>query len=229
MAPHKSSRRIPPAKRRELEVAAAVAREAVMQLHVSRAVKMIQLATGRVSAVRMLGIYMRLQSISGASADMLANRVLASLGHRSGKGMGASLFVEGEDAEPNQRSWLGVVRDRLRGRVHDDLRRAVELQTGATQVALLELHVRHAQRFVQELSETHPIEAACIVYAQLAEAPSDMTHMIYIMVLDRLAAEDQSRTRRETVPVPVPVIPEERPRLASARATREERKRAEAG
>lgn len=185
-------------KRRELQVAAAVAREAVMQLHVARATKLIELGGDRVSAPRMLGIYLRLQEITSPAAELLVNRVLAMLGQRTGKGPVPSLFVEGEDdTEPNDqhRSWIRVVRERLRGRVHDDLRRWVELHTGATQVAVLDTHVRHARRFVQDLSDSHNIEAACALYCELAEVPASMHSTVYMFVLDRMAAEELPRPK----------------------------------
>jgi hypothetical protein len=199
MSPRKPSRKLPPGKRRELQVAAAVAREAILELHLNRALRLIELADQRVSAVRILNIYLRLQGLVGASAEVLANRVLASLGQRGRKGLTPSLFVEGEDeSEPNQRSFWHVVRDRLRGRVHDDLRRWVELHTGATHVALLDAHVRHALGFVRELAETHTIEDACATYCELAEVPVSLAAPVYMFVLDRLATEELPRKPKRT-------------------------------
>jgi hypothetical protein len=197
MSQSKPSRKLPPAKRRELQVAAAVAREAVLELHLNRALRLIELADQRVSAVRILSIYLRLQGLVGATAEVLANRVLAALGQRGRKGLTPSLFVEGEDeSEPNGRSFWRVVRDRLRGRVHDDLRRWVELHTGATQVAILDAHVRHALGFVRELAETHTIENACAVYCDLAEVPANLGLPLYMFVLDRLAADELPRKQK---------------------------------
>jgi hypothetical protein len=197
MSQSKPSRKLPPAKRRELQVAAAVAREAVLELHLNRALRLIELADQRVSAVRILSIYLRLQGLVGATAEVLANRVLAALGQRGRKGLTPSLFVEGEDeSEHNERSFWRVVRDRLRGRVHDDLRRWVELHTGATQVAILDVHVRHALGFVRELAATHTIENACAVYCDLAEVPVNLGSPLYMFVLDRLATDELPRKQK---------------------------------
>ena len=225
MSARKSLRRIPVAQWRELEVAAAVAREAVMQLHVARALKLIDLAGNRVSALRMLGIYIRVQGLSGASAEMLAHRTLAAVGHRVNKGPTASLFVEGEaEPEDGRHSLIRVVKDRLRGRVHDDLRRWVELQTGATQVALLELHVRHAYNFVRDLAATHTIADACLLYSELAEVPTTMQSTLYMFVLDKFAADELPKGKpRRITEEQVPLFP----KVARTRA-RLERKRAEA-
>ena len=196
MSSRKAFKKIPPAKRRELDVAAAVARESIMQLHVTRAVKLIDLSADRVSAVRVLNVYLRLHGMTGPTAELMAGRVLASLGHRASRGSVATLFVEGEDsAEPEAASLFRVVRDRLRGRVHHELRRWFELYTGATHVALLEVHVRHAQKFVRELGETHSISSACTVYCELVGVPVTMREPLYLFVLDRLSTEELPRTR----------------------------------
>lgn len=225
MSSRKSSRKVSVARWRELEVAAAVAREAVMQMHVARALKLIDLAGARVSVVRMLGIYVRVQGLTGASAEMLAHRALAAVGHRVNKGPVASLFVEGEASpDDGHGSWFHLVRKRLRGRVHDDLRRWVELQTGATQVALLELHVRHARNFVRELAETHSIADACALYAEMADVAAHMQPTLYMFVLDRLAADELPRGKpRRTTEEQVPLF-----KKLSRQRTQLPRKRAEA-
>ncbi|MGH7466311.1 MAG: hypothetical protein ACREK1_14100, partial [Longimicrobiales bacterium] len=134
MSPRKPSRKLTVARRRELEVQAALAREAVTQFHVNSAISMIELAAGRVSAVRMLDIYLRMQGMVGPEAELLSYSVLAALGHRASKGSAASLFVDGEEPAPQERgSILKLMRNRLRGRTHHDLRRGVELATGAAQ------------------------------------------------------------------------------------------------
>jgi hypothetical protein len=146
--------------------------------------------------------------MTGASAEMLANRVLASLGHRGRKGISPSLFVEGEDeSDASDRTLWRVVRDRLRGRVHDDLRRWVELHMGATQVALLDTHVRHALGFVRELAETHSIDDACTVYCELAEVPELLVNPLYVFVLDRLANEELPRKQKRSTDEQISLYP----------------------
>lgn len=200
MAQRKTSRKLTAAKRRELEVAAAVAREAVLQLHVARAVKMIDMAGDRVSALRMVNIYLRLLSLTGPQGAIVANRVLALLGQRGHKGPLTTLFVEGEmDVQSEEpRSVFRTLRDRLRGRVHLELRRWVELQSGATQVALLEIHVRHALRFVKELADTHSISEAVELYSELTGVAAAVEDALYVFVLDRLATDElpRSKTKR---------------------------------
>ncbi|HEX6309202.1 MAG TPA: hypothetical protein VFZ69_13485 [Longimicrobiales bacterium] len=201
MSPRKTSRRLSVAKRRELEVSAALAREAVTQYHVNSALALIELAAGRVSAVRMLDIYLRMHGIVGPEAELLSYSVLAALGHRASKGTAANLFVEGEEPAPLERaSVLKLLKVRLKGRVHHDLRRWVELATGATQAGLVDIHVRHAVRFARELGESHTIAQATELYADMAGVPIVLRDMLYIYLLERLAAEELPRRNQTTAP-----------------------------
>lgn len=203
-------------KQRELQVIAAVAREAVLQLHVAHALELIDLAANRVSVLRMLAIYTRLHALAEADAEMLVNKVLAVVGQQR-KGRTPLVYVEGEDENiGDTRSFVNVVRDRLKGRVLHDLRRWVELHTGSTQVALLEQHVLHAKRFVAELAETHNIGDALAIYRDLAGVPANMADALYICTLERLAAEELPRAQAPAQPAPdpaqVPLFPPRRRR-----------------
>ncbi|HEY0305405.1 MAG TPA: hypothetical protein VGC44_10535, partial [Longimicrobiales bacterium] len=154
MSPRKKAK-LTAEKRRELMVAAAVAHEAVLQTHVARAMRLVELSGNRVSVMRMISIYTRLHDLSKMDVEALANRVLALLG-RSRKSATPAMYVEGESENFDQhKSLVGGFRDRLKGRRMHDLRRWVELHTASTQAVLIEIHVRHALRFVQELHASH--------------------------------------------------------------------------
>jgi hypothetical protein len=201
MSPRKPSRKLTVARRRELEVQAALAREAVTQFHVNSAISMIELAAGRVSAVRMLDIYLRMHGIVGPEGELLSYSVLAALGHRASKGTVASLFVEGEEpAQPEHGSLLKVIKNRLKGRVHHDLRRWVELATGAAQAGLLDIHVRHAVKFARELTESHSIPQAVDLYSDMAGVARPLRDSLYVFLLDRLAAEELPRRNQTAAP-----------------------------
>ena len=189
MSPRKNTK-VSAERRRELQVAAAVAREALLQVHVARGLELIALAGNRISVIRMLDIYARVNMLSTVDAELVATRLLAALGNGPQNGDKPLVYVEGEDSATGERRFLGVVRDRLRGRIFNDLRRWVELHTGTTQVALLDMHVQHALRFVDMLRDTHTIAAALQVYAELVNVPKGLTDTLYIMVLDRLAAQE---------------------------------------
>lgn len=190
MTSRRSSRKLTLARRRQLELAAAVAREAVTQHHVKSALRLIELGADRVTATRMLDIYMRLHGVVGAQAELLAYSVLAALGKRSPDSQVAALLVGRESVEDEPASLLHELKRRLRGRVHHDLRRWVELATGAAQARLLEIHVSHATRFADDLVESHSVAQACVLYADMAGVPAPLRDSLQILLLDRLAARE---------------------------------------
>jgi hypothetical protein len=194
----------PPAARRgELDVAAAVAREAVIRLHAERSLQLIELVAGRVAALRALDIYVRLLSLTGTTREVVMNRVLAALGQAEGFPHAAGRDVRVSAAAASQEdaaSMWAMLRRRLRGREHDELRRAVELHTGATQKALLDVHVEHAYRFVVLLGEGTRMDHACDTYTEMVEVPTTLAGVLYPLVLDRIAAEELPRRRATASP-----------------------------
>jgi hypothetical protein len=187
-------RRLTAARSQELQVAAAVAREAVVQLHADHALDLIRCASGRVAELRMLDIYSRLLELSGPAEEVVANRVLAALGRTRAASAAAGTFreAEGDDVAADDHSLLRTLRRRLRGRVHDVLRRTVELRVGVVNAALLELHVTHACGFVALLDGSRGIVEACRRYRELVPMPSSLAGVLYLLVLDRLAAGEGS-------------------------------------
>jgi hypothetical protein len=186
----KTPRRLPATKRRELEIVAAIAREAVTRHHVDSALRLIELGAERVPVIRMLAIYARLHGLRGAHAEQLAYSVLASLGNSTEIGELTAMLGDDDLTELDSESLLRVVRNRLRGRIHHDLRRWVEIATGSAQVGLLEVHLIHARRFVEELTETHTAGQACALYCDLAGVPDLLHTALTITLLDRLAARE---------------------------------------
>lgn len=194
MARRIRSARLPAAVRRDLTVAAAVAREAVVELHVVRALELIRHADGQVGDMRMLVIYLRLHDLSGADGDSVGTRVLAALGRQPGAAEARALAkTDAPDQEaPAEHSVLRLLRRKLRGRVHDTLRRTVELHTGVVQAALLDIHVHHAKGFVDLLAEVYGITEACALYTEMVPVPSGLAGVLYPLVLDRIAARELS-------------------------------------
>lgn len=193
MKSRKSARTLEVAQRRELQIAAAVAREKAMQFHVSSALRLIALAADRISPLRMLEIHVRLHWVVGAEAELLANRVLAALGE-SAPADAARLFVAGQiEPEADTTSIWRSVRSRLRGRVHHDLRRWIELAVGAAQAGLVHIHVQHAVRFAQELAETHTVAEAGALYIEMVGMPTPLQQAFHLTLLNRLAGEELPR------------------------------------
>lgn len=219
MASRKSARIPNAAKRRELEIAAAVAREKVMQFHVTSALRLIGLAAERVSPLRMLAIHLRLHHIVGAEAELLAYRVLAAIGETAPATTTRLFIDDSEDPAPENGSLWRVLRDRLRGRVHHDLRRWVELATGAAQAGLVDIHARHAIRFAQELTETHSVTEAAALYADMVDMPAPLRSAFTMHLMDRLAAQELPRS---ATPAPQERAPQQErtqlPRMARRHA-----------
>lgn len=216
MSPRKKAK-LTAEKRRELMVAAAVAHEAVLQTHVARAMRLIELSGNRVSVMRMITIYTRLHDLSKMDVEALANRVLALLG-RSRKSATPAMYVEGESENfDDGRSLMGSMRDRMKGRRLHDLRRWIELHTASTQAALIEIHVRHALRFVQELHASHSTVEAIHVYEEMVNVPDNMTDALRIYVMDRLAAEELPKGSSPLIDVTAPADPAQVPLFPAER------------
>lgn len=211
MKQRKSTRSMDAAQRRELQIAAAVAREKAMQFHVSSALRLIALAADRVSPLRMLEIHVRLHWVVGAEAELLANRVMAALGENA-PAEAAKLFVAGQiEPEADTASIWRAVRSRLRGRVHHDLRRWIELAVGAAQAGLVHIHVQHAVRFAQELAETHTVAEAGALYIEMVGMPAPLQQAFHLTLLNRLAGEELPRIASAGPPQPAAQVPPPQP------------------
>jgi hypothetical protein len=145
--------------------------------------------------MRMLSIYTRLHGLNKMDTETLVNRVLALLGRSKKSAPTPAVYVEGESENFSEgKTIVGSMRERLRGRRLHDLRRWTELHTGSTQAALLDIHVRHALRFIEELRETHMTAEAVEVYEEMVEVPESMREALRIFVLDKLAADELPKT-----------------------------------
>jgi hypothetical protein len=179
------SSKTPATRRQTVEVAAALAREAVIQLHVHHALALIREGAGRVTALRMLDIYVRVMNVTGTTAEAVGNRVLAALGS-------AQTLPEGQgadDADIDAESILRSLRRRLRGRIHHELRQRVELTMGVVQKELLELHTARAHGFLALLGSDAAVADACALYRHHVQMPQPLAAVLYIHVLARIAAE----------------------------------------
>jgi hypothetical protein len=215
-------RKLPVSVQRELELATAVARDAVFALHTARAEALIQLAGDRVRPPRMLEIYTRIHGLPETDAHFLTNRVLADIGRRVAK---VPKPPPPQSAEPSDElqedetpSLLRQIRERLRGRMMHDLRRGVELYAGITEVALLKVHVKHAMRFVEILQPLgEPIDGALEVYKQTLGVRPGTGDMLYFFVLERIAAEqppilaEAQATAPEAAAAPADAAPKSAP------------------
>ena len=177
---------------RDLDVAVAVAREEILEAHTTQLLELIELSRDRVAPQRITEIYIRLHYLQDSDAAVVRNRALASLGLRSRETALAQLvdLPLRENGAEAPRGPLRFLRDRFRGRVHNDLRRWIELHTGRAEMIILDVHVHNALNFVKILSDQAPITDAVQLYREMVGARESLSQMLYWMVLARLSQTD---------------------------------------
>lgn len=180
--------------RREIDLALAVGRERLLDAHVEHALELVDRAGAVVAPPRALGIYLRLHSIMEPEAQILSHRVLVELGQRADEERERAEARLDQDRGSAGAAWdasqsvLHRLRKRLRGRVNQEFRRWVELHTGRTQVALLDIHVGNALRFVEILKPEDSYNAVVELYVMLCGIPNPWADMVYLFTLHRLSA-----------------------------------------
>jgi tetratricopeptide (TPR) repeat protein len=186
-----SSRDVSEPLRRRFELAIAVAQERLVSTHVDHALTLIQLLGDQVPFENALGIYTRLLRLSDDEARVITTRALAILGERAARSDEWPELVTAsearEAAEGGGRSFLRNMRQRMRGRVKDDLRRWVEMIAARTEVALLETHVENALNFVELLEKEQPASEAIEMYLEALDVRDSIAEIAYYLALSKLA------------------------------------------
>lgn len=193
--------------RRALDVAAAIATEEVLSAHVNQVLELVELAEGRVAPQRAADIYLRLHGLEDPTATVVRTRVLAELGQRARTGVVVEAAVDEATAE-SPRGPFRTLRERLRGRVHHDLRRWMEIHTGRAEVVVLDIHVRNALVFVQTLAPDVPIGEAVAIYREKVGVRDQLGEVLYWFVLSRMSeAELPAAGEVETSDLRIPPPP----------------------
>ncbi|HET9982643.1 MAG TPA: hypothetical protein VFQ38_03615 [Longimicrobiales bacterium] len=179
--------------RRRVELAIAVAQERLLSTHVDHALRLIELVGDQVPFEDALGIYTRLLRLSEDESRNITTRALAIIGERAVEGESWPEVAAPTEVEAPQegagRGFLRQIRQRLRGRVNDDLRRWVELAAARTEVALLEAHVENALNFVEMLEKDLPFTEAVELYLEALDVRDSIAEVAYFMALSRLSDE----------------------------------------
>lgn len=176
------------AARRHIEIAIAVAQERLLSTHVEHALELIELVGDQVPFDDALEIYNRLLRISAEEERIITTRALAILGERDDQPQGwAERMANADAAAANGGgSIFGNLRQRLRGRINDELRHWIELEAARTEVALLHTHVANALNFVEILrNEMSPTEATEL-YLEALEVRDSIAEVVYYITLARL-------------------------------------------
>ena len=199
-----NTRDLSEAVRRRVELAIAVAQERLLATHVDHALSLIQLVGEKVPFENALAMYTRMLRLSDDEARVITTRALAILGERAAETAAwPELITEAEmkeaDAGGGRRNLMKVMRQRLRGRVHEDLRKFVELAAARTEVALLNTHVDNALNFVDLLEQDTSLNDAVELYLEALEVRESIAEVAYYLTLTRLA--EKHLPAPSTIPV----------------------------
>ena len=189
--------------KRRIELAVAVAQERLLATHVRHALELIQIVGEQVPFENALAIYTRMLRLSEDESRVITTRALATLGEQGVQGeVWPELTAEqAPEAREPRKSFMNLMRSRLRGRVNDDLRRQVELAAARTEVAILNTHVENALQFVELLDAEMPYIEAVELYLDSLQVRDSIAEVTAYMALARLANEH----------LPVPSVPLDHP------------------
>jgi hypothetical protein len=177
--------------RKRVELAVAVAQEKLLTAHVDHALDLIALVNQDVSFTDALEIYSRLLRLEEDQARNISTRTLAILGEKvdqeSRIDLQEILGPETGDEEDTGRSMFGNMRQRLRGRVNEELRRRIELIAARTEVALTNVHVDNALHFVDFLDSEMNERQAIDLYLDALDVRDSIAEVVYYISLSRIA------------------------------------------
>lgn len=174
--------------RRRVELAIAVAQERLLSTHVEHALELIELVGDHVPFDDALDIYNRLLRISAEDERIITTRTLAILGERTDEPKSwPDRMAEADAAAYGENtSIFGHLRQRIRGRVNDELRHWIELEAARTEVALLHTHVANAIHFVEILDQEMPLTEAAELYLEALDVRESIGEVVYYITLARL-------------------------------------------
>ncbi len=189
--------------KRRIELAVAVAQERLLATHVRHALELIQIVGDQVPFENALAIYTRMLRLSEDESRVITTRALATLGEQGVQGeVWPELTAEqAPEAREPRKSFMNLMRSRLRGRVNDDMRRQVELAAARTEVAILNTHVENSLQFVELLEAEMPYIEAVELYLDSLQVRDSIAEVTAYMALARLANEH----------LPVPSVPLDHP------------------
>lgn len=196
-----SSKDLSDSMRRRVELAIAVAQERLLSTHVDHALRLIQLVGDQVPFENALGIYTRLLRLSDDEARVITTRALAILGEQVSVTPNFSdIPVDAQEPpeDDSSRSFLRNMRQRLRGRVKDDLRRWVELSAARTEVAILHTHVENAANFVELLDKEQAPTEAVELYLDALEVRESVAEVTYYLALAKIADDELPDVKRSS-------------------------------
>lgn len=196
--------------RRRVELAIAVAQERLLATHIDHVLDLIELVGDQVPFDDALEIYNRLLRLPDDEARVITTRALAILGERDDNPRSWPERMADADltggGEAPRRSLLGHLRQRLRGRINEELRRWIELEAARTEVALLDAHVENALSFVEILEHEVPFTEAVELYLESLDLRDSVAEVAYYITLAKLHEKNMPGRpeRKQARPAPKP-------------------------
>ena len=175
-----------------------------MSTHVDHALELIELVGDQVPFNDALDIYTRLLRLSDDEARVITTRALAVLGERAATTESWPEQITTKDVVPDEavskrRLFMENVRQRLRGRVNEDLRRWIELEAARTEVALLNTHIENALHFVDLIGAELPFTESVELYLEALDVRESVAEVAYYISLARLAESHLPKDRLRKV------------------------------
>lgn len=185
----RSNRSLTEDTREQLDLAAAVATEAVQDAHVHYALELLGEGGDRVAVERLLDAYARLLRLTDEEQRQLTDRVFGALGRDPDAARGTRLQARG--------SIIHRAATRLRGRVHPRLRAWLDRHASRAALEVLDLHVEHALRYVAILHDERTPEEASHYYAERLGLTATEAEMVRLRVLARVPVRGEDAERDE--------------------------------
>lgn len=176
-------------QRRRIELAVAVAQERLLSTHVEHALSLARATADRVPYGHSVAIYTRVLGLDEDDSRVVATRALASLGEQAAAADWPEppLSQEPEEESGRRRSLFDIVRNRLRGRVDEELRRLVEFAAARAEIATLNTHVENALEFLEILERDIPATETAQLYLDALAVRDGIAEVVYHSILARMA------------------------------------------
>ncbi|MEX2584625.1 MAG: hypothetical protein WD766_15255 [Gemmatimonadota bacterium] len=186
--------RLPPERRRRLELAVAAATEARLDTHAQQALNLVAVLAPRMAFDDAVERYIEIMGLNDDEAQVVRNRTLLALSQA-----GVAEEIARERPPSKRLSWryatpLGAVRfvrRQLRRNAEEDL--WMELSAARAEEALIRTHVKHALGFIDLLDDTFPPTRCVSLYLEQLEVPASRARSIYQRTLARVAAVELPR------------------------------------
>ncbi len=188
------SQRLPPERRRRLEVALAAATEARLDTHAQQALNLVAVLAPRMTFDQAVERYIDIMGLGAEEAQIVETRALVALGES-----GFAEELSRERPNPLQLNWryatpLGAVRF-VRRRLRRNAQEALwlELSAARAEEALIRSHVKHALIVVRILKKDLPPTRAISTYLEHLAVPSARARAVYQRALARIAEAELPR------------------------------------